>query len=97
MAIIKLKRLLFEHSEKTLENWLPKEFFREFGDSGLNKLLDYKVIEEYGGYGNANKRHPFISKNIYTWCIISNGIKKYAVGWNESPSRGYSFPYKRLK
>lgn len=33
-------------------------------------------------------------KNVHFWVILENG---YAVGWNENPARGWSFPVAKVK
>lgn len=75
-----------------LREVLPKEALsEEFADQRFRKYLDYEVIQEIKTY---NPRFPFEHKNIHVWWIIEDSL---AVGWNENPSRGWSFPVERLQ
>lgn len=83
-----------ELANPTLGEWLPYEFFEEFMDTPAAKLLDVPVIAEYdslGFCGDYNEGEEWQGKqqNVHTWCLLENGK---AVGWNENPSRGWSFP-----
>lgn len=77
-----------------LREWLPKEFFLSFADSKANKFLDVEIKEEYT---SGESHHKYKSwrlsggthKYVFYWVLLENG---YAVGWNENPSRGWSFP-----
>ena len=74
---------------KSLRDVLPYEFFGEFSDSPANKHLDAKVVSTYE-YGGWQGKH----KNVLNWWKLDNG---YAVGWNENPAVGWSFPVIKLK
>jgi len=76
-------------TNKTLRDVLPEEFFDEFKDSPANKHLEQKVAGTYERGGWRGK-HKF----VMCWWMLANG---YAVGWNENPARGWSFPVIRLK
>lgn len=67
---------------KTLKDVMPAEF-KDYFDSRAYKFKDVAVVEEkeFGWPGS--------HKNVIFWVILENG---YAVGWNESSSRGWSFP-----
>lgn len=81
----------------TLREWLPREFFGEYMDTRTAKFLDWNVIDDIR-YDHIDYHScPIKMKNIYHWCKISDGIKVYAVAWNENPSRGWSFPIKKIK
>lgn len=63
------------------------------------KHLDDEVIKEF----SISSTHglPWLSwqefgkeKHVMHWCITKRG---YAIGWNENPSRGYSYPVVKLK
>lgn len=71
-----------------LRDVLPPEFFDEFKDSLANKHLDQLVVREYL-HGGWRGKH----KNVMCWWRLQNG---YAVGWNENPATGWSFPVIRL-
>lgn len=72
---------------KTLRDVLPFEAL-EFTDSKFIQFLDIKVLEEVDGCVV-----PWVGthKNVMNWWKLENG---YAVGWNESPVHGWSFPCK---
>jgi hypothetical protein len=55
------------------------------------KFADVTVVKEFYSY---NTRWVGTHKNVHFWVVLENG---YAVGWNESPSRGWSFPIVKLK
>ncbi len=89
-----------------LREWLPKEFFASYQDSKANKYLDIEIKEEYT---SSESHQLFINGKTYThkswrgiggthkhvlyWVLLENG---YAVGWNENPSRGWSFPVMKI-
>lgn len=80
-----------------LIDWLPSEFQREYMDTPCARLLDYEVTVDASYDHLLYFQCPISMKHIYHWCICTNGIKKYAVAWNENPSKGWSFPIKRIK
>jgi hypothetical protein len=55
------------------------------------KYLDVKVLRTFWSH---TIRWVGTHKNVHFWVLLENG---YAVGWNESPSRGWSFPMVKLK
>ncbi len=73
-------------SGKLLRDVLPREFFAEFSDTPVAKLLDIEVAAEYDG---CVTRWPGSAKNVLNWWKLVDGR---AVGWNENVSRGWSFP-----
>ena len=75
-----------------LIDWAPEEF-ENYSDGRAYKYRDVEVVVEYG-YGHQSKRWPGPHKNVHNWCILANG---YAVGWNENPSTGWSFPVVKMK
>jgi hypothetical protein len=81
-----------------LKDWLPKEFFYEFMDTKAAKFLEIEVIENNSLIDLQDKRKIWQcwigkEKYVYNWVRLANG---YAVGWNENPSRGWSFPVKKF-
>ena len=70
----------------TLREALPNEFFSEFMNTRTAKYLDVEVVKE------KEFNWPGNHKNVYCWWVLENG---YAVGWNENPARGWSFPVVR--
>lgn len=93
-----MSTIIIESENITLKDWLSFHEWRALDQNPfLEKLLTYEVIEnvtyDHPLYNNC----PIKRKNIYHWCIVTNGIKKYAVAFNENPSIGYSWPHKLLK
>lgn len=76
-------------SRTVLRDVLPKEFFTEFKDAPANKHLDQVVVREHL-HGGWQGKHKY----VMCWWRLANG---YAVGWNENPSVGWSFPVICLK
>lgn len=78
---------------KTLKECLPYEFMGcEYDENcRARKFANVKVIQEYDARDNRWKGNH---KNVTYWYELENG---YAVGWNESPSRGWSFPVIKIK
>ncbi len=78
---------------KTLRDWVPYEAL-DYTEDRFFKYLDQKVVQEYGlGGGEQWKSWPGTHKNVLNWCVLENG---FAVGWNENPSTGWSFPVVRV-
>jgi hypothetical protein len=71
---------------RTLADELPYEFNQTFDDVPAYKLRDVKVVYVFDGCSTG---WPGTHKHVYNWCVLENGR---SVGWNESPSRGWSFP-----
>ena len=74
-----------------LKDVVPQEFFNEFMDTPAAKQLDQKVIREVDG---CIIGWPGKHKNVFNWWKLENGK---AVGWNENPAIGWSFPVISLK
>lgn len=75
-----------KENEMKLRGVLPQEFFAEFMDTPAAGLLDEDVISEVDG---TVVGWPGKHKNVYMWWKLANGK---AVGWNENPGVGWSFP-----
>lgn len=74
---------------KTLSQVMPMEFSAgDYADVPARRYADIPVVREYDA-SRQGERWPGKHKNVYFWVTLSNG---YAVGWNENPSRGWSFP-----
>lgn len=72
---------------KTLRDVMPPEFLECTYDKSLSrKYLDVEVVAEHE---SRKTRWPGPHKNVHAWYELRNGK---AVGWNESPSHGWSFP-----
>jgi hypothetical protein len=74
------------HTKTTLKDVFHSILGCEYVDTPAGKMKDVEVVQEYSFM---SKRWPGKHKNVYSWCVLANGK---AVGWNESPSRGWSFP-----
>ena len=65
---------------------------REYDDTKAYKMLDRYVLDDHGCPMEPIENElcwPGSHKNVYFWVELDNG---FAVGWNENPSRGWSFP-----
>lgn len=73
---------------ETLRDVLPREALEggEFYKSAHIKHLDVPVLERIDG---CKRRWPGTHKNVNFWWRLQNGR---IVGFNENPSRGWSFP-----
>jgi len=78
---------------QTLEDCMPKEFGYEFTDTIAYKFKDVIVVREHRVWRGA-KPWIGIHKNVNYWVELQNG---YAVGMNENPSHGLSFPVVKMK
>jgi hypothetical protein len=73
---------------KLLKDCVPEEFIDDYQDTKAFKFLEIGVKKEH-----ENKVFPGKHKNVHVWWELENG---YAVGWNENPSIGWSFPVVKL-
>ncbi len=98
-----LQRKIKEYREglESLLEATPREFGAgEFNNTTAYKYRHLKVVEEHSSVGKVFserkkiKPWPGSHQNVYTWYELEDG---HAVGWNENPSRGWSFPVVRLK
>lgn len=72
---------------KTLKDVLPWD---ARAVESLQKYLDVEVMKEYSlGDDDTWKRWPGTHKNVMNWYVLVNGK---AVGFNENPAIGWSFP-----
>lgn len=67
---------------------MPEEFARYHTHERAHRYADVEVESEHNG------DWPGPQRNVHYWVLLVNG---YAVGWNENPSRGWSFPVIRVK
>lgn len=76
-----------------LIDWLPKEFFLEFSNSPVMKHLKDKIVKVHK---TTQEGHMWVGEHkwVFSWVELDSG---YAVGKNENPSRGLSFPMVKLK
>lgn len=75
---------------QTLSQVMPPEF-RQYEDTQAYQFKDMRVVKEHCPHYQQDYYTGWIGshKNVYYWVELENG---YAVGWNENPSRGWSFP-----
>jgi hypothetical protein len=82
---------------KTLKDVMPEELTnRDCDKTRAYKMKDVRVVEEHCSMIDQEefKFWPGTHKNVYFWVVLENGN---AVGWNENPSRGWSFPVIKMK
>ncbi len=76
---------------KTLRDWLPREALSYDPAVSTNRFLRYlgvEVVEECGYLSGNPIPWPGREKNVHFWWTLKDG---HRVGFNESPSRGWSF------
>lgn len=74
---------------KNLRDAMPREFSGgEYDDDRASKYADVEVVREFDA-AKPSERWPGKHKHVFTWVVLAND---YAVGWNENPGRGWSFP-----
>jgi hypothetical protein len=91
------QRMLDIHRESgLLIDRIPAEHIHSVNRTDkLYRHLYQTVVKEHHSGDLINEPiTPFKHKYVYTWWELENG---YAVGWNENPSRGWSFPIMRIK
>ena len=76
---------------KKLIDVVPQEFSQEFTDTEAYQYREVPGIEEFE---TSETPWPGTHKNVHVWWELENG---YAVGWNENPAVGWSFPVVLLK
>lgn len=76
---------------QTLRDWLPKEAL-DNPSPQLERLLDKEISADHSHHG-AILSWPGRHQHVNNWCEVGG----YAVGWNENPSRGWSFPVVKMR
>jgi hypothetical protein len=77
-----------------LRDVLPREAIGgEYINDRFQKFLDIEVVEQVDGT-EPGQGFPGKGAYVMNWYKLANGK---AVGWNENPSRGWSFPVITLK
>lgn len=87
----------FNKKVKTLKDVMPGELIdRDCDKTRAYKMKDVVVVKEHCSMIDQEefKFWPGTHKNVYFWVVLENGN---AVGWNENPSRGWSFPVIKMK
>lgn len=78
----------------TLKDHLPHEFMGgEYTDTRAYTLRDVEVKEKHDGCARGHG-WPGPQVHVMFWYELVNGL---AVGFNENPGRGWSFPVIRMK
>lgn len=81
---------------KTLADSMPTELVSYgYEDTRAYKMKDILVIEEHCTLMDQDEYQRWLGKhkNVYFWVELENGN---AVGWNENPGRGWSFPVVKI-
>jgi hypothetical protein len=82
------RNTLPEAVSKRVEGCFPAEAFKDW--QALRALRDIRVIAEHQPRSNGQwLAWPGKQKNVMYWIEIEGGK---AIGWNENPSSGWSFP-----
>ena len=83
-------------NKKTLKDIMPSALVGcEYDKTKAYDMKDEIVVEKHGDMVDENPAPwPGKHKNVYLWVELENG---YAVGWNENPSRGWSFPVHKME
>jgi hypothetical protein len=82
--------------KQTLKDWLIGKDLSENEEKKLEKHMDVEIQHEFIAHHEdmwISWREFGSQKHVYCWVLLKNGL---AVGWNENPSRGWSFPSKKL-
>ena len=80
---------------KSLLEVTPKEFGNYRHDEAAYKYRHIKVVKKHSRLRDDPYREwPGSHKNVHAWYELEDG---HAVGWNENPSLGWSFPVIKLK
>jgi hypothetical protein len=78
--------------KKTLKDVMPTKFNNgEYVGTKAYSMKDIYVVKEHDSFTDQDnfKKWPGSHKNVFLWVELENG---HCVGWNENPSRGWSFP-----
>lgn len=82
----------------TLTDWISQHNFylSESEEKKMSKLMDKQILYEFVSHNEITwvSWQEFGShKNVYCWILLEKG---QAIGWNENPARGWSFPMKKV-
>ena len=80
----------------TLQDWLIGKDLSNNEHKKLDKHMNVKVKHEFIRHNEdtwVSWSEVGSHKNVHNWVLLSNGL---AVGWNENPARGWSFPSKKI-
>jgi len=84
-----------------LSEWTPIQQ-ASWVDKAAEKFLDKKIVKQVSSAGmdwdeylkELSTNAPFKAKNVNSFVVLENG---YAVGFNENPAKGWSFPVVKYK
>jgi len=62
-----------------------------YDNTKARKFADVEVVQSHYSH---DTRWPGTQKNVHFWVELANGK---AVGWNENPATGWSFPVHVMK
>jgi len=82
--------------ENLLKDWLIGKDLSLNEEKKFSKLMDNKILHEFTMHDESTwfSWNNFEShKYVYNWILLETG---HAIGWNENPARGWSFPSKKL-
>lgn len=71
---------------RILQDELPREFHSQFQNTQAYTLRGARILAMHYSH---EEPWPGREKNVHWWCELQGGL---AVGWNENPARGWSFP-----
>ncbi len=82
--------------DKTLKDVMPNDLVGcEYDKTRAYAMRNVRVTAEHRHHLDDDMvGWPGTHKNVYFWVELENGS---AVGWNENPGRGWSFPVFKLK
>lgn len=76
-----------------LRDYFPREIAEYYAGTWREKFLDREIVKEYSmcaaDWETSYVRWPGPQKNVYYWVVLASG---HAVGHNENPATGWSFP-----
>ena len=80
---------------ETLRKWIETKYLSEDEYKKVFKMLDVKIMNEFSLHNDlwVSWQKFGTHKNVMNWVLLDNG---YAVGWNENPGKGWSFPLKKV-
>lgn len=82
--------------ERTLTDAMPTELISHgYESTRAYKMKDVIITKEHCSMIDQDdyQRWPGKHKNVFFWVELKSG---HAVGWNENPARGWSFPVIKL-
>lgn len=94
------KQYLYYFNARRLRGFLPREFFiggKFAGTKAMeftNNIITWRHDHNPNSHFHDLREWPGPHRFVYMWVELDNG---YAVGWNENPKKGWSFPVVKLK